>query len=322
MLQQQLKEYNRSRHYDFALVDTVFKLHKFHNNYQQDDYSSDTIFQPMLTIYAYFRVLQEAKEQHCDSLSYYYTWYKVLKVKVHAAVQDVPDLSDTLVHCNKDSLYLASLEDTIYNKISSPLRGGAPYGMASFPWPPPEPSSRSQPLNFKSKNIYTLADANQQLVNALSLAKYNQFDYYTVPDGFALVTPLEQIQTDAAPKGDPPRWNVKVQLSEDFSFMNYLKALFMGEKGYYRIMVFIITDKPFSFIKSKTALEIQNLPGGINGLPTELGAQPYTSNHKCTVLVYEFEKQKSGDATSFIKPGRYSVQTHLQKTLVWQSLFE
>jgi hypothetical protein len=321
-LQQQLKDYSATQHYNFVAIDTVFKLHKLYKQKRQDNYSSDSVFQSMLKIYAYFRVLEEARARHCDSLLYYYTWYKALKT-VAPATQDMPALSDTITNCNKDSLYLASLEDAIYDKLS-PLSRGAemPAGMAPFPWPPPEPSSRSQPLNFKAKNINTLADANGLLVNALSQANYSQFDYYYVPNGFALVTPLEQIQTDGTPKGDPPRWNVKAQLSEDFSFMNYLKALFMGEKGYYRIIVFVVTDKPFSFIKSNTTFTIQNLPGGINGLPPELGEQPYTSNHKCTVLVYEFEKQNSGDATSFVKPGRYSVQTHLKKTLVWQNLFE
>lgn len=321
VLQQQLNEYNTTEHYNFAVVDTAFKLRKFYNG--QDDYNSDSILKSMLKIYAWFRTMEEAKAQHCDSLLYYYTWYKALKVTAPDAVKNLPELSDTIADCNKDSLYRASLEDAIYEKLSPPARGGeAPPGMTPFPWPPPEPSSRSQPLNFRAKNINTLADANQQLVNALSLAKYNQFDYYYVPNGFALVTPLEQIQTDGTPKNDPPRWNVKVQLSEDFSFMNYLKALFMGEKGYYRIMVFIVTDKPFSFTKSNTVSAIQKLSGGINGLPIELGEQPYTSNHKCTVLIYEFEKQNSSDATSFVKPGKYSVQTHLKKTLVWQHLFE
>src|SRR5436305_263011 len=78
ILQQQWNDYNKSEQYNFTTIDNTFKLHKFHTTYQQDDYDRDTIFQSMLMIYAYFRVMEEAKTQHCDSLLYYYTLYKVL----------------------------------------------------------------------------------------------------------------------------------------------------------------------------------------------------------------------------------------------------
>ena len=92
----------------------------------------------------------------------------------------------------------------------------------------------------------TLADVDTALSEALDATGYYEKAYFTVPDGFALVTRLEQIEPDGRPKPLPDRWSVRLEPLKRFTLAAYLQALFSAREGQYRVIVFIVTDVPIA----------------------------------------------------------------------------
>ena len=180
-------------------------------------------------------------------------------------------------------------------------------------------------INEKANDeaIY-LKDIAQILNNSLVTAGYFEKSYFAVPDGFAIVTRLEQINSDGTPKQGSERWSTVVKPLRTLSLRRYLEALFTANPGYYRIIVFIVTPHPFS----QTAPEINRdeaeawLREGVNTLPNSIGQQIYSSDYTTTALIYEFE-QPSGfeeDKVNIIIPGRLDAKSHLLKAGLWNSL--
>ncbi|MBV8774528.1 MAG: TonB family protein [Deltaproteobacteria bacterium] len=74
---------------------------------------------------------------------------------------------------------------------------------ADFPWPPPKASARvvlPGRLFQESNQQLPLRAIDLKLSTALESAGYLERSYFAVPDGFALVTRLEQIDIDGTPK--------------------------------------------------------------------------------------------------------------------------
>jgi hypothetical protein len=169
-----------------------------------------------------------------------------------------------------------------------------------FPFPPPKASTyteikRGLLIGQSSKEI-SFADLNEKLQKALSTAGYVEKSYYQIPEGFALVTRLEKINEDGSPKPEEMRWVRGEEKQQIFSISDYLKQLFTANPGYYRIIVFIVTSKPFSQDGKQTVSreEAMNwLNDGNNELSEEIAAKKFTSKHKCTALVYQFERPNS-----------------------------
>ena len=81
--------------------------------------------------------------------------------------------------------------------------------------------------------IAKLGDVDSILSNVLHGNGYVEQSYYAVPDGFALVTKLDQINTDGTSKALSDRWSIapaNVSLSY-FSLRSYLPALFTAAPG-------------------------------------------------------------------------------------------
>jgi len=195
-----------------------------------------------------------------------------------------------------------------------------------FPWPPPEASSTavipSQFLAYSAGEIVRLCDIDERLSAALEHCGYVEKSYYGVQDGFAVVTRLEQINSDGTPKEPPERWSMAVGPLRRFSLREYLRSLFSANAGYYRIIVFIITPHPFSQSEVRLSSgEIEAwLRGGLNVLPSSIGERVYTNEYNTTALIYEFEQSEVGAEPNLIVPGRLTAQTHLKKSELWNSL--
>jgi len=195
-----------------------------------------------------------------------------------------------------------------------------------FPWPPPKASSKDKiPDIFFRKNewqkIY-LQNIERQISFALEGAGYFEKSYYAVPDGFAIVTRLEQINEDATSKPEPERWATKVGPLRRFSLSAYLRALFTCNSGYFRVIVFIVTPHPFiqADIQIKKDEAIEWLYAGMDKLPRLIGMLPYTNDYSCTALIYEFEKvDATMDAISRV-PGLHTARNHLLKSKLWSKL--
>jgi hypothetical protein len=171
-------------------------------------------------------------------------------------------------------------------------------------------------------DVVHLRDIDNRLSDALDTAGYVEKSYYAVPDGFALVARLEQINPDGTPKSDPDRWALEVAPLREFSLTDYLKALFKSEPGYFRVIAFIITPHPFSQYAMRVSRQeaIEWLYEGFNRLPTCVGMQPYSEDYTCTALIYEFEKQRGEETACTVIPGRLPARTHLENSGLMDSL--
>jgi phospholipid/cholesterol/gamma-HCH transport system substrate-binding protein len=194
-----------------------------------------------------------------------------------------------------------------------------------FPWPPPNASAKEEiPDQFlrETELRQTLQNINQRLRSALDKAGYFEKSYFSVPEGFAIVTRLEQINADGTSKPDRQRWATKVGPLREFSLSAYLQALFESNIGYFRVIVFIVTNIPFS--QADTQVDRDQALGwqreGLNRLPLSIGSLPYSKDHYCTALIYEFEKIDSEQEAVAKIPGRHIGRNHLIKSKLWSKL--
>ena len=223
---------------------------------------------------------------------------------------------------NKDNIDHYSMSTP--KAMSIPTTALLPF--PKFPWPPPKASGKAIiPQRFlfetESEPIY-LCDIDMHISSALERAKYFEKSYFAVPDGFALVTRLEQINDDGTPKAEPQRWASEVGPLREFSLAAYLRALFTSNVGYFRVIVFIVTHYPFSQadIRVDRKQAIKWLGNGLNKLPRSIGESLYSIDYSCTALIYEFEKSDSEKAVKTKIPGRLSGRTHLVKSQLWSQL--
>jgi hypothetical protein len=187
-----------------------------------------------------------------------------------------------------------------------------------FPWPPPRASASttiSRELLLGSQEHPKLGDAVAALDLAFGKAGYGERSYYSVPDGFAMASRIEQINQDGTAKGPADRWSFEVPPMRKFSFSAYLTALFRARPGYYRVIVFVVTSHPFSQSSAKVTSEDAGLwvSSGLNALPEAIASRDYTSAHRCTALIYEFKRMETQPA-KFVDPSELTGQIHLEKS--------
>ena len=204
-----------------------------------------------------------------------------------------------------------------------PESGGESH-IPSFPWPPPAASTAEvipRAMLEKDAVLKSLGDIDAKLVSALRSNGYVERSYYAVPDGFALVTRLEQTEPDGTPKPPPGRWSLDSPRASVFTLRDYLRALLTADPGYYRVIVFINSDVPFSQGPRQTSYgeTIMWLKGGLNVLPMEIASKLYSKRFASTVLIYEFEKNQGNDP-KLNQPSRLDAHAHLSKSGIWNAL--
>jgi AraC-like DNA-binding protein len=168
-----------------------------------------------------------------------------------------------------------------------------------------------------------LRDVDDRITAALDRNGYTETSYFSVPDGFALVTRLEQFEPDGTPKGDPDRWSLSPPRLRNFSLSSYLKALLMGQPGHYRVIAFIVTPRAFSQANVQVTPEQASewLADGLNQLPEPIGDLDFSrAGYACTALIYEFERATDSDGPKVRVPGGLSGLVHLQKAGLWGTL--
>ncbi len=189
--------------------------------------------------------------------------------------------------------------------------------LPEFPWPPPPPSdrmmlSRAGFARGLGANP-SLMSAADHLTDALGQAGYSQYSFYSAPGGFALVARLERIRSDGTPEPEGQRF-APPSASEPFSLGVYLKQLFIAPEGYYRLIVFVVTD---NVVVTKgaapTAATAQAwLRNGADRLPAAYATLPFTKAHEVDALIYEFRKEGKGQATP-LTPSPIDARAHLER---------
>lgn len=194
-----------------------------------------------------------------------------------------------------------------------PAKPQAASVLPDFPWPPPEPSVKMRLPRQPFAKATDLKTVSAHLVAPLRKAGYWEYSFHRVPNGFALVTRLERINEDGSQVTEDIRHRLPGD-EETFSLTSYIKRLFFAAPGYYRLIVFVVTDRPFTAtgnpIKEKDALEL--LRGGANALPSEFTEMEFSTAYGIDALIYEFRKGAGDQQVNFLLPGRISPQVHLR----------
>ena len=145
----------------------------------------------------------------------------------------------------------------------------------------------------------------------LGKAGYLERSYWSIPGGIAIVTRLEHINKDGKPFSGTDRWQETDGYLTTFSFSSYFRALFTAREGYYRVIIFTITDQGFR--TSNEILTAQRaddlLSQGFNVLAQEVAARPLPTGVEVTSLIYEFERGQ-GDPTQVV-PSPLGAKDHL-----------
>ena len=162
----------------------------------------------------------------------------------------------------------------------------------------------------------------QKLESALQDTDYETWRYLSVPHGFALATQLEQIRPDGTPRPGKERFRTDMTSLGDMTIVEFLKALAKAPPGYYRVIVFIVTDTPFSRSdRTATEQEAQQwLRAGLNQLPKAIGALAYAEDYRTTALVYEFQKSSKDSEATLVPRSPESGKIHLERAGIWDAL--
>lgn len=187
-----------------------------------------------------------------------------------------------------------------------------------FPWPPPTPSAIADlTLGVRPGDSLSLGNIDSKITFALNKGGYDEFSYFGVPNGFAIVTRIEQINPYGIPEYSN-RWVSELSpiSLKNFSINKYFEALFSAPRGYYRIFVFIVT--PDLVIQSGTPVSQSEAEAwsieGANKLPSYLKFLSYTSEYQTTAYVYEFVQSGVGSKVNQNIPSIISGKQHLENS--------
>ncbi|MCR9214335.1 MAG: hypothetical protein NXI13_11510 [Proteobacteria bacterium] len=205
---------------------------------------------------------------------------------------------------------------------ASPFRPDDGYPV--FPDNPPIASAREViPNRFFLKEGEpnpTLKQVSDKILKALDAGGYYETSFYRFREnGFALATKLEKIHEDGTPIAGDERWSADIKPRFDISFTEYLSSLFLAKTGYYRIIVFIVSEEAFSQ-SGDADREVAEawVSSGANALQKDIAKAEFTEDHLSTALVYVFEKPET-------EPSKFAGnwlqgKTHLEKAKLWSAL--
>lgn len=194
--------------------------------------------------------------------------------------------------------------------------GSAPpeSALPDFPWPPPRWSARKDLTDIARHHATTLGEIADNLVTALNNAGYPEYSLYAAPGGFALVARLERTEEDGTPNADFRFLSPREE--EPFDLTEYVSALFFTPEGYYRQIVFVVTDQPFVAADEapNVAAAESMLGDGATALDAPLRERPVADATRVIAIVYEFRKGAGPEDVAIITPGRLDGDLHMVRS--------
>jgi len=196
-----------------------------------------------------------------------------------------------------------------------------PEDRVKFPWPPPQFSCESVIDRAPFAQAKQLKDVDLLLSKALESLHYGDKTYYLIPGGFALVSRIEQIDKKGDALPPPDRWSVETASMQQFSWREYIRRLFFTTPGYFRIIVFAVTDSSFAAKGQSISRDsaMSWLSRGLNKLQSQTADIPFTSATACTALIYEFKKPESGEPILDV-PGMLTGSDHMNHSNIPDAL--
>jgi len=206
--------------------------------------------------------------------------------------------------------------DDNYDTPSAPYEDSAMKNFlnAKFPFPPPECHTAYEMPGRVFKNCENLGDVEQKISDALDTENY-PYRFLSVPNGFAVVTQMEQYNEDGSIiKDSGTRW-VHYPKQEAFSWsINYFNSLIFPRKGYLRIFVYIITSEVYSSTKEVVSKDQAASwhKRGVNKLPSQVANIPLSEDYTINLLLYEFEVPESNHVAEQNCPCKFPAKEHLK----------
>jgi hypothetical protein len=195
--------------------------------------------------------------------------------------------------------------------------GGPESGLnppASFPWPPPRYSAvgifgQDFPRELLGDDSATVGTVYKKIYGALTACDPKFVTgLFGVKGGFALMAEMERVDADGQPA--PGRYHFVTGWYPPTSLSDYISRLFLEKPGYFRLIVFAVTDEANAHPGEENLPPIKN---GVGHTLDELGTSslPF-KGRQCYALIYSFEK-KPGSST--IEPASVplSAKVHLGK---------
>lgn len=137
------------------------------------------------------------------------------------------------------------------------------------------------------------------------------------PNGFALVARMERIRENGDPFPDRARWTRAGRAKVDFK--DLLNDLFLEKPGYFRIVVFVVTDEVvFAPSLDRDGRSLPDVSFGSQVMPDELTNMPLKGKH-IFALVYSFQRP-AGQQMQIWNDGNPSTRQHLQAAGLWDRL--
>lgn len=186
-----------------------------------------------------------------------------------------------------------------------------------FALPPPKWSADAD-LSDYFHGCKTLYDAERIIRKAMDATGYYSRRYFQTPQGFAVVSRLEQFNEDGSCKPEMDRWKTKPVRGESFSLANYIYSLFVPQPGHFRTIVFVVTPQLFNADATHTVTREEAskwLDEGRNRLPEAIGKQPFQKDKTVvSALIYEFIAHESDNKLTFKATSPLQGMTHLSKS--------
>ncbi len=206
------------------------------------------------------------------------------------------------------SLQLSSLQYDTDPSLQRFLR-------AQFPFPPPPCYQELELSAGNFSGLTTLGAVAKKITKGLSAKQY-PYRYLSVPDGFAVVTQIEQYQSDGAPLSGGDRWK-ELPVQEDFSLsLRYLTSLVYPRQAYLRVFVFLVSNQNFNATGKRIEKETAKdwFSQAVNRLPKSVSNAPFTADHTVSMLVYEFEVPEANQKPQQHCPCHLPAGDHLKKS--------
>ena len=167
-----------------------------------------------------------------------------------------------------------------------------------FPWPPPNATDRLDLSRSYFADATTLGEVADTLTAALTENGYSGSGFWGVEDtGFAIATRMEQTDHEARALAGSRRFAAGIAHLKRWSLEALVRSMVLAEPGYYRTIVFIVTDLHFSEAPRDCTQDVVErwANTGQNRLPREVEALPFSVHHRVTALIYEFSKSRNGE---------------------------
>lgn len=141
----------------------------------------------------------------------------------------------------------------------------------------------------------TLYDVKEVIQQCLYDCGYYGLLYGKIDSGFVVITPIEQLDENAFPLSGKDRWNSNAPVVKIKSLNEYLKNLIFPVKGYYRMLMLTVANKPVNFNPNETKKEaaLSMRARAATSLDSATANKAFSKGYVCTVMTFEFESNGS-----------------------------